>query len=325
MKKVLFILVALAVAFAFSAPAMAAQGLSVELGFAWNFDGAGMGKTILKDGEAGSGSVVGDAILADNAISSAPSKDALGNPLIGSPITSPSEGGQMQGLNTALRVRYDFMNMFFARLGFVYDMQAAGGEQSYSFINNATAAASNPLYLAAVAYYGADADTATAFANLVAGKVTQTWTYGYWAIPVTVGINVPVSDKFNVYAGIGLTYYSGFWQLEMKVPAAYAAYDADGDGDADYTGAATGTAKETVKFKNSGIGFNWTIGASAEVYTATSVFVELDATVAGGMANGSLDTTTGKAALGAEKIYFPVNLSNMLVRFGASYRIPVAI
>jgi len=50
MKKVLFILVALAVAFSVSAPAMAANGLSVELGFAWNFDGAGMGKTIVKGG-----------------------------------------------------------------------------------------------------------------------------------------------------------------------------------------------------------------------------------------------------------------------------------
>ncbi len=39
-----------------------------------------------------------------------------------------------------------------------------------------------------------------AWAGTLAGKsVTQKWTYGYWAIPVTVGINVPINDgKLNL-------------------------------------------------------------------------------------------------------------------------------
>lgn len=279
--------------------------------------------TALKDGEEGSGTVFGDAILSDQGISSAQNINAMG--ALGTPITGGSEGGQMQGLNTAFRVRYDFLGYLFARIGFVYDYQMSGGEQSYTILNNATAAATNPLFVAANKYYGDAAEAAAAIAELAGKTVNQTWTYGYWAIPVTIGINVPVTDKFNVYAGIGLTYYSGFWQLEMDGPAAIASQgytDADSDPDTVYTG----SFKESCKFEAAGIGFNWTIGASAEVYAATSIFVELDATTAGDMANARLKSSTGQAALNSTtKIYYPVNLSNMLVRFGASYRLPVAI
>jgi len=203
MKKLLVVMMAMAVAVSFGSMAMAKDGLSVDLGFAWNFNGADMGKTIAKDGEEGAGTVVGDAILSDNTMKSA---QKLYVPALGGDyefLSGVKEGGTMQGLNTALRLRYDFLNNLFARLGFVYDYQLAGGEQEYKL----PAATNLVLQFFAQEYYGVDADTPTAIANLGSKTVKQTWTYGYWSIPVTIGINVPVAEKYNIYAGIGLTYY----------------------------------------------------------------------------------------------------------------------
>jgi len=111
----------------------------------------------------------------------------------------------------------------------------------------------------------------------------------------------------------------------MSGPAALAAPDTDLDGDADYTGTATSTFKEKAKFEVSGIGFNWTVGASAEMMTDLSVFVELDATTGGGMADATFKTDTAKSAFGISKIYYPVNLSTQLVRFGVNYKLPVQL
>lgn len=292
MKKLLVVMMAMAVAVSFGSMAMAKDGLSVDLGFAWNFNGADMGKTIAKDGEEGAGTgTFGDVILSDQTMLSI-KKSA---PIY---ISKVKEGGSMQGLNTALRLRYDFLNSFFARLGFVYDMQLTGGEQEA---------------------------TLGAFFGPIAGqKVKQTWTYGMWAIPLTVGINVPVNDgKLNIYAGLGLTYYSGYWQLEAKAPAGY--IDLDGDDDT-FDGADFASAvNEKAKFEVSGIGFNWTVGTSAEVYQDVALFIELDATVAAGMADAKLKSPAGQAAFGVTTLAYPVNLSTQLVRFGVNYKLPVQL
>jgi hypothetical protein len=232
----------------------------------------------------------------------------------------------MQGLNTALRVRYDFLNAFFARVGFVYDMQISGGETSYKF-------GSNAAYYLAASMLGAPSGNVAALTNLTAalaginnGKVTQTWTYGYWSIPVTIGINVPISDgKYNIYAGLGITYYSGFWQLEMEVPAGYSVNNLLVN---TQTGSVSGSIaaadKEKVKFEISGFGFNYSIGASAQVYQDVSIFIEWEATIAAGMSDSvKLKSDAGKWAFGADNVYYPVNLSTSLLRFGASYRLPV--
>jgi len=340
MKKLLVVVLAMAVALSFGSMAMAKNGLSVDLGFAMNFNGADMGKTIVKDGEEGigltkstpggttgnvvvfNGPVLGKIIMPENQLLVA-SKDATKKDV----ITSVSEGGAMQGLNTALRVRYDFLNAFFARLGFVYDMQIMGGETSYKFGPTANQLiAASMLSTTNSAIVG---NLANALAGLSNGKVTQTWTYGYWSIPVTIGINVPINDgKYNIYAGLGLTYFSGYWQLEMKVPAGYSvnnlAYVMNTG--AIVGGTASAAAKEKVKFEASGLGFNYTIGASAEVYQDVSIFVEWDATIAAGMSDSvKLKTDAAKWAFGADNVYYPVNLSTSLLRFGVNYRLPVAL
>jgi len=305
----LVVMLAMAIAISFGSMAMAKNGLSVELGLAYNPNGADMGETILKDGEEGQGNgMFGDVVMSENELLAI---KKYKHPLLGvSPIASVDDDGPMSGINTTLRVRYDFLDAFFVRLGFVYDQQIAGGDDSFKLTSN-TALIS--------ALTNGDLP---AIASLAGQKVTQEWTYGYWAIPVTVGINVPVTERFNLYAGIGLTYYSGYWQLKVKAPAGY--IDSDGNGFFDNN--EDGVAKEKVKFEASGIGINWTVGASVVVYQDISLFLEIDTTMAADMSDSEkLKTTAGQKAFGVDNLYYPVSLSTQLIRFGASYKLPLEI
>ena len=313
MKKVLVVMLAMAIAISFGSMAMAKNGLSVELGLAYNPNGADMGATILKDGEEGAGNgLFGDVIVSENSLLAAKKTSvvhpALGN--LGHPIKSVTDDGAMSGINTTLRVRYDFLDAFFVRLGFVYDKQISGGDDSFKLTDNGLIL--NGLLEKASGITGSH----MANTSSVAGqKVTQEWTYGYWAIPVTVGINVPVTEKFNLYAGIGLTYYSGYWQLKVNAPAGYIAGDTT-----------LGDAKEKCKFEASGIGINWTVGASVVVYQDISLFLEIDTTMAADMSDSEkLKTPAGQKAFGVDNLYYPVSLSTQLIRFGASYKLPLEI
>jgi len=312
MKKLLVVMLAMAIAISFGSMAMAKNGLSVDLGLAYNPNGADMGATILKDGEEGAGNgLFGDVIVSENSLLAAKKTSvvhpALGN--LGHPIKSVTDDGAMSGINTTLRVRYDFLDAFFVRLGFVYDKQISGGDDSFKLTDNAL------ILNSLVAGLTLQPNEMVAASSLVGKKVTQEWTYGYWAIPVTVGINVPVTEKFNLYAGIGLTYYSGYWQLKVKAPAGYIAGDTT-----------LGDAKEKCKFEASGIGINWTVGASVVVYQDISIFLEVDTTMAADMSDSEkLKTPAGQAAFGVDNLYYPVSLSTQLIRFGASYKLPLEI
>ena len=319
MKKLLVVMLAMAIAISFGSMAMAKNGLSVELGLAYNPNGADMGEIIMKDGEEGQeNGLFGDVVMSENSFLAVKKSKILGASL----IKSADDDGAMSGINTTLRVRYDFLDAFFVRLGFVYDQQIAGGDDSFKITDNVG------LLAAYVESKGVD-DTANLAwgAALAGGKVTQEWTYGYWAIPVTVGINVPVTEKFNLYAGIGLTYYSGYWQLKVKAPQGYMIGDYNHDTDVDATDLALAAAgKEKCKFEASGIGINWTVGASVVVYQDISLFLEIDTTMAADMSDSEkLKTNQGKVAFSSDNLYYPVSLSTQLIRFGASYKLPLEI
>ena len=51
MKKLLVVMLAMAIAISFGSMAMAKNGLSVDLGLAYNPNGADMGEIIMLDGE----------------------------------------------------------------------------------------------------------------------------------------------------------------------------------------------------------------------------------------------------------------------------------
>lgn len=290
MKKLLVVLLSVGLLVSVGGAAMAKDGLSVDLGFGWNFNGAGMGETIVKDGEDGAGNtmITGHAIMPENAMLSLEKAADLSGALPGAQTVKADTNGVMQGLSTSLRARYDFMNAFFVRLGVTYDMMIAGGESTLT-LNN---------------FDGAGVPTGS--------KVEQKWDYSALYIPLTVGINVPVAEKFNIYAGLGLSYFTGGWSIEVKAPAVYTGVGAAGD--------------EDVEFEVSGIGFNWTVGASAEVVQDVALFIELDAQVAGGMSDvQTLKSAGGVNAFGINKVAYPVNLSQQLLRFGVNYKLPIAL
>lgn len=319
MKKLLVVMLAMAIAISFGSMAMAKNGLSVELGLAYNPNGADMGEIIMKDGEEGQeNGLFGDVVMSENQFLAVKKSKILGAPL----IKSADDDGAMSGINTTLRVRYDFLDAFFVRLGFVYDQQIAGGDDSFKITDN--------VGLLAAYVTSKDVNSAANLAwgtALAGGKVTQEWTYGYWAIPVTVGINVPVTEKFNLYAGIGLTYYSGYWQLKVKAPQGYMIGDYNRDGDINATDLALAAAgKEKVKFEASGIGINWTVGASVVVYQDISLFLEIDTTMSADMSDSEkLKTNQCHMAFSSDNLYYPVSLSTQLIRFGASYKLPLEI
>lgn len=318
MKKLLVVMLAMAIAISFGSMAMAKNGLSVELGLAYNPNGADMGEIIMKDGEEGQeNGLFGDVVMSENQFLAVKKSKILGAPL----IKSADDDGAMSGINTTLRVRYDFLDAFFVRLGFVYDQQIAGGDDSFKITDNVGLLAA---YVTSKGVNSANLAWGTALAG---GKVTQEWTYGYWAIPVTVGINVPVTEKFNLYAGIGLTYYSGYWQLKVKAPQGYMIGDYNRDGDINATDLALAAAgKEKVKFEASGIGINWTVGASVVVYQDISIFLEIDTTMSADMSDSEkLKTNQCHMAFSSDNLYYPVSLSTQLIRFGASYKLPLEI
>ena len=197
-------------------------------------------------------------------------------------------------------------------------MQIGGGDDSFTITNDAatlqTLLVSKGVALGALA----------SWVPSIAGKtVTQEWTYGSWSIPITIGINIPLAQKFNLYAGLGLTYWSGWWQLKASAPAGYIIADRDGDNDIDAVDlAAVGAVKEKVKFAGSAIGFNWAVGVTAEVYENVSLYVEIDTTTAAVMSdNENLSSTGGRFAFSSTKMAYPINMSSQFVRFGVVYNI----
>ncbi len=116
MKKLLVVMLAMAIAISFGSMAMAKNGLSVDLGLAYNPNGADMGATILKDGEEGQGNALfGDVVMSEKSFLALKKDHTYGSSL----IKSATDDGAMSGINTTLRVRYDFLDAFFVRLGFV--------------------------------------------------------------------------------------------------------------------------------------------------------------------------------------------------------------
>jgi len=295
MKKLYVVLLALAVAVSFGAPAMAKQGLSVGGGLGVKFDASGMGATIMNDGLSYMGSPASvlntqDVVIPENTLVAMKSRGL---------VSDLEQTGSMTAIDLGLQVRYDLLGYLFARTGFNYNSMLFSGETSWK--------------------YTALMNAATGGAIATGAKHSQTWDYSAWAIPFNIGLNIPIADgKFNIYAGIGLTYASGEWSLEVEAPAnGYA-----------WVGAAAlaGPAfTEKVTFKYSGIGFNYLVGFDAEVHENISVFIELENQFVAGMSDDvSVKNAQAQTVLGTSKLAYPVIPGGSIYRFGAKYALGFA-
>jgi len=177
-------------------------------------------------------------------------------------ITSYDYGYAMVGLDIALGVRFDLMNALFVRTGFNYTMDIMGG------------------------------DSSTTKAGV---KSTESQDFAAWAIPLTFGINVPVLDgKMNIYGGLGLSYSSATYSLEIK----------------------EGADKYSAEWKNADWGYNWVLGGDAEVMDSMNVFMEMETTTIRG---GVTAKVTGMNSYMGHKVYN----GNTVYRMGIRYMIPM--
>ncbi len=336
MRKVLFILLSLAVVFGLSDGAFAKNGLSASLALGLNGNPGQLASVITSDGledsmmvdgtdatqaaiysmidlniSAGNitESQVGDYTKGDgyttwfhrDKITLVEDEDGLIDDEEKNEIKDLETNGAMSALDIALHAKYTMMEYLWARLGFNYTFKLTGGETTWKANE-----------------YG------------ITAKQSQEWDYKTWAIPLSVGLNLPLKDgKYDIYVGVGLTYVNGGWDLKVKrtyfesttgvAGDVFTACLTDGFGTtfAGMDDFGHAKASETVEFRYSGIGFNYLIGVDAEVYENLKVFVEWETTLAGGYDTYKFDHPGLKALIGNYTKYCFVG--GQVFRVGVNY------
>lgn len=301
MKKVLFFLLALAVAFSLSAPAMAKDGLSFGVGLGTKFDPNSLADTIMKDGLERTGSNA-DVLIPENTLT------VMKHYHI---IRDLKANGNMMTLDLAANVRYDFLNALFIRLGVNTCNVVAGGETSWKFTQ---------LAAAAVVGAGGALDTG--------GVMSQKWNYNSTAIPLTFGVNLPIADgKYNFYAGLGVTWARAWWSIEVTAPFggyAVAASDAYGATVVKY-GASAGLAvfrvQERLTFRSKGsLGLNFLVGADASIGGPLSLFVEFENQYVAAMSKAiAVKSHQAVMLLDTATLAYPVVAGGQVLRLGLKY------
>jgi len=292
MKKLYVVLLVLAVAFSFAAPAMAKQGLSVGLGMGILPNCAGMGATILDDGLNLYFTTPNAANQPSyNEIKVIRDEQSLTDAKEAGDITDLETNGPMMGMDFGLQVRYDY-SYFFARTGFNYAKKVAGGETTWT-------------------------DVATG------DKYEQNWDYSSIAIPLTLGINIPALEgKLNFYMGFSMAYMSGSWEVEivapdlqLKAPAIFGSTLA---------GAGFPGASETPKFEASGIAMGYLIGVDAEVYENVAIFFEYESLTLAEIDTYNIKNAWFKAG-GVNTLSYTSIVGGSFIRFGAKYHLGYAM
>lgn len=294
MKKLYVVLLVLAVAFSFTAPAMAKQGLSVGLGMGILPNCAGMGATILDDGldiSYSTPNASGD--LSFNEIKVIRDEQSLTDAKEAGDITDLETNGPMMGMDFGLQVRYDY-SYFFARTGFNYAKKVAGGETTWT-----------------------DAGTGD--------KYEQNWDYSSIAIPLTLGINIPALEgKLNFYMGFSMAYMSGSWEVEIVAPDLQLKAPATAGNFTTLGPLGFPGASETPKFEASGLAMGYLIGVDAEVYENVAIFFEYESLTLAEIDSYNVKNAWFKAA-GVNTLSYTSIVGGSFIRFGAKYHLGYAM
>lgn len=204
-------------------------------------------------------------------------------------------GGAMVALDLAVNLRYDFLGFLFARVGFNYNTKVLGGETSWTSER---------------------------------GSHLQKWDYSAMAIPVTVGVNVPILDgRYNVYAGVGATWASGGFELELKAPdgAFFAAANRDTplDFDPETGGLApgrVGAINEKAAIEGSAIGLGYVVGMDGQIVDDLSLFVEAETQYVAKMSAAVAFSDPNSARVfGSDKLAYPAIPGGQIIRIGVKY------
>ncbi len=337
MKKI-FLLTALLVAGFVASATAQSKSFSVGLSLGLKGDQAGLGSVIMNDG----GLPIKQNTLAGALYNSAdlimPGNENMfmeyssNNTNTAFDVTNGQEnGGALTGLEIGLLGTYEFNNMglpLFARVGFNYMFRLMGGQMSRTFgdVTN-----KYPGLAALLASEG--------ITNPAGGTIKSDITASHLEIPLTFGININLDSegKYKLYAGIGVSYFSGGWgvkfDIDSKAVSALTNY-IDMDAMTATNNGITGAVTQEVWFKYSGFGVNYMVGTSAQIATDVHLFLELAASGTAGISySDELDDSTSRvatAAMGGSTLYnadphwfkriaYPVQLAGATVKFGAKY------
>lgn len=150
----------------------------------------------------------------------------------------------------------------------------------------------------------------------------QKWDYYAWQVPFYYGFKTDIGESASVYAGGGVHYYKGGWNVGGYILGDVPTYllgTATGPHtvlDAD-TGALKGgnVIGEAVRFRVSGWGFNFLIGVEKKLASGNKLFFEIDRAYSGGIANARAESQGGQQGLAPFPSY-PIAIGGWSYRFG---------
>lgn len=281
-----------------TATATAKDRLSVGLGFGYKIDANRLGETISTDGlDAGAPQLValpplpndlGELALVDQSVI-VPENTLIVFEDQGS-ISDLETNGAMIAFDIALNLQYNFLDVLFARVGFNYNTKVSGGKTSW---------------------------------KSELGDHLQEWGYSAWVIPVTIGVNVPIQEgKYNVYAGVGVAYGSGGFDITLKAPAG-AFSNAANAGDvvegADAFGT-SGEVDEEASVRDSAIGLTYLVGLDGEFAENLGMFMEAETQYVAAMEKTvSFSDDDSAAVFGSDRLAYPAIPGGFIVRLGVKY------
>lgn len=148
-----------------------------------------------------------------------------------------------------------------------------------------------------------------------------TWDYYAWHVPLYYGVNVAVGDSGSVYAGAGINYSEGGWNLGGNnlgdIPTAITGLPIGAHTARDAGGGITGGSvyAEAAKYRVKGFGFNFLIGVDKKLAGGDKIYFELEQIIGGAQGVTVTKSAGGQKALAAAAAY-PINLSGTKYKFG---------
>lgn len=299
---------------AVAGPAEAEDRLSVGFGFGYKIDANRLGQTISTDGLdaaaptmtffpdyfEGAGDPVPEVAFLDQSVIYAENTLVVYEDL--GLISDLEQGGAMVAFDLHLNLRYDFLDVLFARIGFNYSFKGIGGTTKWK----------SPL-----------------------GDHLQEWDYTAIGIPLHVGVNVPIADgRFNAYAGVGVAWGSGGFTLKLQAPAGWytvaanvsdidpsaSPFEGNPGGSSSLRAAAAGAIDEEASIEGSAIGLGYLVGVDGEVIPDLNIFIEAETQYVAKMSEAVAFSDIDSAKVfGAPKLAYPAIPGGQIIRLGVKY------
>ena len=150
----------------------------------------------------------------------------------------------------------------------------------------------------------------------------QKWDYYAWQVPFYYGFKTGIGESASVYAGAGLHYFNGGWNVGGYVLGDVPTYLlGTATGPHTVLDANTGAPKggnvigEAVRFRVNGLGFNFLIGVEKKMSNGDKLYFEIGRAYSGGMGNARAESQAGQQGLAPFPSY-PIAIGGWSYRFG---------